>query len=497
MSNLSPAQLEGLVRELCNLPREVEWVEFKVNMADPREIGEYISALSNAAALMDKPRAYVVWGVRNEDHLIVGTTFKPKEARKGNEELESWLLHLLTPRVDFTFHEVEVDFQHVVVLEITPAAGQPVRFDSTEWIRIGSYKKPLKGFPEKERALWRTFDRAPFEDGIAAERQGAEDVLRRLDYPAYFELLGRPLPDGRTAILDALQRDGLIAPCDSGGWNVTNLGAILFAKDLNDFDRLGRKAMRVIVYKGTGRFEAERERVEARGYASAFESLIQHVMALLPANEVIEHALRKTLPMYPEVAIRELVANALIHQDFAITGAGPMIEIFDSRIEITNPGEPLMDTDRFLDAPPTSRNEALASLTRRFHICEERGSGVDKVVFQTELFQLPAPLFQVPPRSTRAVLFAHRPLAEMDKHDRIRACYLHACLKYVQSDFLTNTSVRRRFGIEGRNLATASRLIRDAVQAGMIAPFDPNASKQQMKYVPWWAKAGESLGGEA
>lgn len=97
-----------------------------------------------------------------------------------------------------------------------------------------------------------------------------------------------------------------------------------------------------------------------------------------------------------------------------------------------------MDTARFVDSPPRSRNEALASLLRRFGICEERGSGIDKVVFQVELYQLPAPLFESPKGFTRAVLFAHRPLSAMDKSDRIRACYLHACLCHVMRKEMTN-----------------------------------------------------------
>ena len=163
------------------------------------------------------------------------------------------------------------------------------------------------------------------------------------------------------------------------------------------------------------------------------------------------------------------------------------MELFKDRIEITNPGEPLVDTDRFLDSPPTSRNEALASLMRRLGICEERGSGIDKVVYQVELYQLPAPLFEVPTNFTRATLFALRPLAGMDKEDRIRACYLHACLKYVQRDHLTNTSLRERFGIKAKNRAMASRLIRDALEANVIVAHDPNAAPKHMKYVPWWA----------
>jgi len=226
--------------------------------------------------------------------------------------------------------------------------------------------------------------------------------------------------------------------------------------------------------------------MDIKGYAVGFEGIIRFIMALLPSNEVIERALRRTVHTYPEIAVRELVANALIHQDFFMTGTGPMVEIFDNRIEITNPGEPLVSTDRFLDTPPKSRNEALAALMRRFSICEERGSGIDKVISQVELFQLPAPLFEVPEGFTRVVLFAHRSLKEMDKADRVRACYLHAGLKYIQHDFLTNASVRERFGIEAKNKAAVSRYIREAVKAGMIKPFDENAARKMMKYVPFW-----------
>ena len=124
---------------------------------------------------------------------------------------------------------------------------------------------------------------------------------------------------------------------------------------------------------------------------------------------------------------------------------------------------------------------------RRMGICEERGSGVDKVVFQTELFQLPAPLFENVGESTRVVLFAHRPLTKMDRKDRVRACYLHASLKYVSRDYLTNTSVRERFAIDARNSATASRLIKEAVEDEAIHLADSEVGKKLRKYVPWWA----------
>ena len=380
-----------------------------------------------------------------------------------------------------------IDGKRVAIMEIDPAFQHPVAFEGVEFIRVGSTRRKLKDYPEKERALWRVFELASFEEGIAAERLCGEDVLSKLDYPAYFDLLEIPLPDGRDAILHGLQSDRIIAPSHAGGFDITNVGAVLFAKSLSDFPNLKRKAVRVIQYRGRGRTETIREQENTKGYACGFEGLVGYLGGILPANEMIEKALRRTVPMFPDLAIRELVANALIHQDFLVIGAGPMVEIFDDRIEITNPGEPLVDTQRFLDTPPRSRNESLASLMRRFRICEERGSGIDKVVFEIEVFQLPAPLFEVPPGSTRAVLFAHKNLANLNVEERIRACYLHACLKYVMRDFLTNASLRERFGIKQNNKAVASRRIREAMDAGMIKPFDENASRRLMKYVPFWA----------
>jgi predicted HTH transcriptional regulator len=122
------------------------------------------------------------------------------------------------------------------------------------------------------------------------------------------------------------------------------------------------------------------------GYAAGFEAAIAYVNSQLPQNEHIGRALRQEVRIYPEIAIRELVANTLIHQDFSMTGAGPMVEIFDARMEFTNPGEPLVDLRRFIDTPPRSRNENLASFMRRVNICEERGSDIDKVIFHIEMF---------------------------------------------------------------------------------------------------------------
>ncbi len=487
--NAAPTQeyLNGLVTELRKLPAETGWVEFKENNSNPEDIGEYLSALSNTAALYGKASGYVVWGVKDGTHEVVGTTFQPTLTKKGNEDIESWLVRLLNPRLHFRFYEVTHEGRPVVVLEIPRAHGKPVQFQGVEFIRVGSYRQKLKDHPQIEKELWRIFDTTTFEEAVALERVDADELLSLLDYPSYFDLLDQPLPSDRAKILARLEEGRMIAPNQAGKWDITNLGAILFAKNLNSFKTLSRKAVRVVVYEGKGRLKTIREQVGRKGYASGFERLIEFVNALLPRNEIIGKALRKDVSMYPEPAIRELIPNALIHQDFSITGSGPMIEIFADRMEITNPGLPLINTQRFLDTPPRSRNETLASFMRRVGICEERGSGVDKVVFQTEFYQLPAPIFETAGDSTRAVLFAHKELREMDRADRSRACYLHACLRYVERNPMTNSSLRERFGIAEKNSSMASRIIREAMGDGLVKPYDPEQGKKYAKYLPFWA----------
>ena len=479
--------LIGLVTELRKLAAETGWVEFKENNSNPEDIGEYISALSNTAALQNKANGYLIWGIKDGTHEVVGTSFKPAKAKKGNEDIESWLTRALNPKLHFHFYEITYEEKSVVILEIPRAYGKPVQFQGTEYIRVGSYRQKLKDHPQIEKDLWRVFDTTPFEELIALERADADAVLSLLDYPAYFDLLDQPLPTGRDQILARLAEDRMIVPNQAGNWDITYLGAILFAKNLESFKTLARKAVRVIVYEGRGRLKTIREQVGRKGYASGFEGMIEFVNALLPRNEVVGKALRKEVPMYPEPAIRELIPNALIHQDFSITGSGPMVEIFSDRMEITNPGLPLVKTERFLDTPPRSRNEALASCMRRVGICEERGSGIDKVVFQTEFYQLPAPIFETVEGSTRTVLFAHKELKDMDRADRTRACYLHACLRYVERNPMTNSSLRERFGIAEKNSAMASRIIREAMEDNFVKPYDPEQGKKYAKYLPFWA----------
>lgn len=484
---MTQAELEILLKDLQALPKECEWVEFKLNNSNPQEIGEYISALSNSACYHNQRYGFLVFGIEDETHRLVGTDFHPLHEKKGNQELENWLATQLNPRIDFNIFEVTHTALHFAIFRVEATRNMPVNFRGVPYIRIGSYKKQLDDHPERERKIWNATERFIFERDIAAIALMEDEILKLIDYPAFFELLKMPLPDNRKGILERLAQEKVIIQ-QADQWGISNLGALLFAKDINAFDALARKATRVIFYDGKNRVKTIREQTGIKGYASGFEGMIKFIEDRLPSNEVIDKALRKTVPLYPILAIRELVANAIIHQDFSIKGSSPMVEIFENRIEITNPGKPLIDPLRFVDHSPESRNEILARFMRRLNICEERGSGIDKVVFECEYNQLPAPEIIVGDNFTRIILYGLKSYREMDKQNKIRACYLHACLKYVSGEIMTNQTLRERFGIEEQNYPMVSRIISETIQAGLIKDPDPqNKSRKYAKYVPYWA----------
>nr|WP_305069925.1 ATP-binding protein [Flavobacterium covae] len=254
----------------------------------------------------------------------------------------------------------------------------------------------------------------PFELEIAKDKLSADDVIKLLSTETYFDLIGIPYPTSRSGVIDKLIKEKLIVK--SNGYAITNLGAILFAKNLPDFDSVQRKSVRVIVYKGKNKVETIREQIGVKGYALGFIGLMDWINSQLPANEEIGKALRSDTRMYPEIAIRELVANALIHQDLLVKGF-PMIEIFSDRIEISNPGIPLITPDRFIDSY-ISRNENFADLMRRMGFCEEKGSGMDKVIFNNELYQLPPINVIVDENRTRITLYSYKTLNDLDKKEK-------------------------------------------------------------------------------
>jgi predicted HTH transcriptional regulator len=482
MNHWVETAIQLLNKSLYPVPQELNEIDWKSGLSDKSErLAQHISAFANYPN-----GGYLAFGIGNNGSPM---PLDKMEMDSIVQKLGNIARNNLAQPVGIEHTVADYRGNPVLFIHIPEHTEKPVHLRGSDI--FDSYKRSAGQTVKLSRhevkqliAISSGFD---FEAQVAMHNVSDDDVLKLLDYDSYFTLQDKRLPDTKLSILQTLAGEDLTKKAPQG-WDILNLGAILFAKDLKSFKELKRKAIRVIVYKETSRINALKEQEGGRGYASGFEGLVNYIMDQLPSNEVIENALRKKVKVYPEKAIREFVANALIHQDFSVTGSGVMIEIFTDRIEITNPGVPLVDTNRFIDTAPKSRNESLASLMRRLNICEERGSGIDRAIEAIEVFQLPAPKFIRGDDYTRIILYAPTPLTRMNNEDRIRACYQHTCLHYVNNQPVNNQSVRKRFNIAKNNVSFASKIIADTLEAGLIKASDPeNASKKFASYVPFWA----------
>ena len=351
-------------------------------------------------------------------------------------------------------------FVHTPEHQVKPAHRRGKTIEET-WIRSGATTR--KASRQEVGALMLNSATPRWEDLRASSLLTLEEVRERLDLSAISKLLQRPLPKNEADLATWLRDEGMTVP-DGRGFYVTNFGAIAAARSLEDFGPLERKRIRVVRYRGTNKIDTIEEQPGIRGYAIGFEGLIHYLTRVLPHSEVIRQSLRNEVSIFPEIALRELIANALIHQDFTVTGAGPMVDIYEDRIEITNPGTllPSKRLDRLIGTTPESRNEKLASAFRRYRICEERGTGFQKIVGAIELFGLPPLVFKPGENAFRTVLYAPRRFPKMSSTERREACYQHSVLQYLSSKTLTNSTLRERFKLNDkhRNQSTTSSAMR-------------------------------------
>lgn len=470
---------------LKNLLTHHEWVwyiEFKENFDKERD-WKNISAISNISLLKWRDFWYMIFWVENWTKKIVWTDFKPNDFNVWNQNLHIWLSQKLSPKVFLEFIEIDYEWKNIVILKIEGAKNRPVKFDNVAYIRDGESTTNLVNYPRIEEKIWNNLKNKNFEKQICAENLSYEDVLKLLDYDKYFTLTKQNLPSETKKFVEKLSEDNLVKIQDNWKYSITVLWAILFARDIQKFDLIKRKTIRVIIYDWNDKNIRKEEIEWKKGYAVGFEWLLDYIISKIWENEEIWRALRIKKSIYPEISLREFIANSIIHQDFSITWTWPLIEIYDNRIEITNPWIPLIDVDRFMDHPPKSRNEDLASLMRRFWYCEESGSWVDRAILNIELFQLPAPKFEIFDEFTRVTLYSHRDLRNMTELDKTRACYQHCVLKYLSwEEKMTNSSLRQRFNISEKNYPMASRIIKLALDNNKIKPWEKNN-----EYIPYWA----------
>ena len=355
---------KSIVLDLCSHSYEEEWFEFKENWFEPEHLGEYVSALSNAAAFHYKDYAFFVWGINDETHDIVGTNFNQYRNYKS-EPYQSFLARNLSPSINFSFEEELINGKRVVILVIPAAVEVPTSFKEKRFIRIGSSIANLKNYPQREKQLFKILDgRADTIETLTAKYQdltfsklfgyyGSRGIVLKED--TFIKNLGLKNKDGYYNIMAQLLSDNSYMP------------------------------LRVTIFDGETK-ASPLFSVREFGYNCLLYSLDEllrygDVLNLIQADETARVVERKEVPLFDNNAFREAIINAVLHNKW-VEGNEPMISVFSDRIEILSRGSlpPAQTLEGFFLGESIPVNEKLSEIFLQLHISEKSGRGVPKII---------------------------------------------------------------------------------------------------------------------
>lgn len=379
---MNNSELVALIDRLCALPTETEWFEFKRNRYEPQAIGEYLSALANEVCLRGQPRGYLVFGIDDDTHDVVGTCFDPYAVKgKGNQDLLPWLAAGLCPNTGFETHIVEHPDGRVVFFEVGPAREQPVSFYGTEYIRVGSSKTELSKHPEKARELW---TRGCDWSGEVCEAASLDD----LD------------PEAVAKAREQFVVKHLDRASDVAGWSdvtflnkarVLKQGAVTHTALL----LLGRAESATLLSPAVAKVswvlkdEANRE-LDYGHFGPPFllagDRLQKRIRNLIVRAMPSGTLFPQEITQYDPWVIREALHNCIAHQDYGLHGRIVVVE-FPDRVLLTNvsdflPGD--VETVIRQDAPQAIyRNPFLADAMVELNLIDTQGGGI-KRMFETQ-----------------------------------------------------------------------------------------------------------------
>lgn len=356
--------IKSIVLELCSYNDEQEWFEFKENWFQPEALGEYVSALSNAAAFHYREYAYFVWGVANDTHEIVGTDFN--QYREYNKEpYQNYLARNLSPSISFSFEETMIEGNRVVVLIIPAAEEIPTAFREKRYIRIGSSKASLKDYPKREIQLFKILDRRTETiETLPAKYQelsfsklfgyyGSKGIV--LQKKTFVKNLGLKTSRGEYNMLAQLLSDDSHIPIRVSIFDGKTKGSPLFS--VREFGN------NCLLY--------------------SLDELLRYgdVLNLIQTDERERVVERKEVPLFDNKAFREAVINAVLHNKW-VEGNEPMISVFSDRIEILSRGTipPAQTMEGFFLGESIPVNEKLSEIFLQLHISEKSGRGVPKII---------------------------------------------------------------------------------------------------------------------
>lgn len=453
-------QVEELLRSLLERPHESEFVEFKENFHSAEEIGQTISALANSACLHNEPNGYLVFGVKDGTHQITGTSFSPKKKKaKGNEDLEHWLINRLNPRIDFLVYEVDMESDKHVVLFVIPAAkDRPVEFQNNSHIRVGSYTKNLKDYPDKQAKIWRKeysdwsakiCTNATISDLSTLAIKKAREL-----YTAKHAYLSEEIATWND--ITFLNKAKL---CISGKLTCTAL--LLLGKPESEHFINPASSRITWILKDNNNIEKDYQHF-AMPLLLAVEQVYAKIRNLKYRYIRDDTLFPDEVDQYDPYIIREALHNCIAHQDYTLGGGIIVVETEDATLTFLNSGEFIPKSVQHVidsDTPEQRyRNRFLVDAMVNLKMIDTIGSGIKRIFrIQRERF-FPLPDYDLSNNKVKVMIIGKvldqryaRKLAQMPNLSLYEIILLDKIQKAQPLEKHDLTLLRKNGLIEGRN----------------------------------------------
>jgi len=474
-----------LEKSLKPLPHELNELDWKIKLSEKNQrLNEHLIAMSQL-----NNGGFFTFGL-NDDGEFEGIS--KEENKKIIAKLTQLARNGVEPKLKIDHNIENMNNKNILFIYIEEALQKPVhlRGKGIEFTFIRSGGSTVKADNTDLICLLQNSKILTYEEQNAESFKTIRELLDKIDYKTFFNLLRREIPSSDEKILEELIKHKL-ASQKNEKYSITNLGVLTIAKDMTEFSGHFNRGVRVITYNKNNNINRNLDISGIKGYAIGFNSIINYLKRLLPQNEIIETVFREIRPIYPEKLLREIIANALIHQDLR-NQTNPRIEIFPNRIEITSAGNLPngITIERMIDNN-FARNPILVKTFFDLRLCENRGSGIDRAFEAIEEFNLPPLGFQEDKNYFKVIIYAPKKYEDMSKKERIEACYQHCASRYMNKEtkgFMNNTSLRKRFNFTKDESKKATRLITDTIKAKKIKIGNPkNNAPKNIYYIPYWA----------
>lgn len=387
---MNSTQLTALITDLVSQPTESEWVEFKANHQTPEDIGKRISALANSACLIGEPYGYLVFGVQDGNHDIIGTTYNPHQKAKGNEDLEPWLMRKLTPRLDMRIYEHHQDNKRLVIFRIPAAHNVPIEFDKIAYVRVGSNTHSLKDYPDKERTIWlRQLD---WSATICQTATLADLCPEAISKARQLYTVKNPRLADQISTWDDITFLNKAKITING--QITNTALILLGLPESDHYLSPSVAKITWILKGVDNVEKDYQHFEPP-FVLAIEQVYNKIRNLKYRYIVDGTLFPDEIDQYEPYIIREALNNAIAHQDYRLAGRIIVVEREDSTLTFKNSGDFIPQTIQNVlqkNAPAQRyRNPFLVAAMVNLNLIDTIGSGIRRMfdIQRKRYFPLP------------------------------------------------------------------------------------------------------------